>query len=202
MNIYRLTTGHVASNTYVLTKNDVDCVIVDCDDFAAVYKFVCEKGLICRALLLTHAHFDHCNGAAQWQKKDAKVYLHQDDLPLLQSGDNLAESMGEPFHAFTPDVLIHDGDVCNVCGFSAHVLHTPGHTEGSVCYLIDDEMIFSGDTLFYMSVGRTDFPTGDAAALRRSIREKLFTLNKDYIIYPGHDRPTHLFFERENNFYV
>lgn len=202
MDITRLTTGRVSSNTYIVTDNDRDCIIIDCDDGLKIKNFLESKGLLCKALLLTHAHFDHCNGAACLQKNGAKVYLHEADRPLLKSGGNLAAAMGQKFNEFIPDVSVNDGDTFNVCGFDVKVIHTPGHTVGSVCYIINDEVIFSGDTLFYLSVGRTDFPTGNQAQLSSSIKDKLFVLDKDYKIYPGHDRPTHLFFERENNFYV
>lgn len=202
MEVYRITSGALAVNSYAVTKNGSDCVVIDCYDFDAVMRLLKEKRLTCKALLLTHAHFDHCKGAAALQREGAEVYMHEADVPLLNSTDNLAEAMGDELPHFSPDVLLKGGELLSLCGMQIKVLHTPGHTAGGVCYLIDDEYIFSGDTLFYLSVGRTDFPSGNANTLQSSIRNRLFSLTKDYKVYPGHDRETTLFFERDNNFYV
>ena len=200
--IYKVTAGAFAANTYVITCSNGDCIAVDCCDHEKVSKFLREKNLNCRLLLLTHAHFDHCGEAALLQRDGAKVYIHEDDFPLVNSDGNLAAAMGQKFVPFVPDVKVKDGEELELFGHVIRVIHTPGHTPGGACYLFDDEVIFSGDTLFRLSVGRTDFPCGDFAALRTSVREKLFTLPKDYKVYPGHGMPTSIAFERDNNRYV
>ncbi len=200
--IFRITGGAFSANTYILTDGDKNCIAVDCCDYALVSGFLKEHGLKCEAVLLTHAHFDHCGEAALMQRDGAKIYLHKADVPLVKGDGNLGKAMGQPFIRFEPDVVFEDGDKFDICAHEIEVVHTPGHTPGGVCYIVDDEIIFSGDTLFKLCVGRTDFSYGNGKELRRSIKEKLFTLRKDYKVYPGHDMPTSLMFERENNPYV
>ena len=99
---------------------------------------------------------------------------------------------------FTPDVTVSGGETLDVAGIAVKVMHTPGHTAGGVCYIAED-CIFSGDTLFELSYGRTDFPTGSFKELKNSIVNKLFALKGDYKVFPGHGAPTTLQFEREHN---
>lgn len=199
--VYRIVGGVLQTNSYVVTANDVDCIVVDCCDADRLSEFFAENNLKCRALLLTHAHFDHCKDAAVLQKAGAEIYVHGDDVALIDGKGNLAEAMGFEFISFRPDVIVNDGDILDLYGVRVKVIHTPGHTAGGVCYL-SENFLFSGDTLFKESVGRTDFPTGDRKQLSDSVKEKLFTLNQDYDVLPGHGEPTRLFFERSNNVYV
>ena len=99
---------------------------------------------------------------------------------------------------FVPDVVVSGAETLDVCGLDVRVIHTPGHTSGGVCYVVGDS-IFSGDTLFELSYGRTDFPTGSFKELKNSVVNKLFALKGDYKVYPGHGAPTTLQFEREHN---
>ena len=187
------------TNTYILYDDESkDAVLIDPgDDFQRLEDVLSENKLNCVAVLLTHAHFDHCNCAKYFQNKGAKVYLHSDDLKLIETDYNLAKHFGIGFNAFTPDVLLKDGDIINLLGKTFKVIHTPGHTAGSVCYMVEDN-IFTGDTLFCLSRGRTDFPTGDAMALNFSIK-KLYALSGDYNIYSGHGESTKLSNERRYN---
>lgn len=200
--IFRITGGVFSANTYILTDGGEKCFTVDCCDYSLIVGFLKEHGLRCEAVLLTHAHFDHCGEAALLQRDGAKIYLHKADVPLIKGDGNLGAAMGQPFIPFEPDVVFKDGDKFEICSHLIEVVHTPGHTPGGVCFIVDDEIIFSGDTLFKLCVGRTDFPGGDGKELRRSIRDRLFTLGKNYKVYPGHDMPTSLDFEKENNPYV
>lgn len=200
--IFRITGGAFSANTYILTDGGEKCFAVDCCDYSLIGGFLKEHGFRCEAVLLTHAHFDHCGEAALLQRDGAKIYLHKADVPLVKGDGNLGAAMGQPFIPFEPDVVFEDGDKFEICSHIIEVVHTPGHTPGGVCFIVDDEIIFSGDTLFKLCVGRTDFPGGDGKELRRSIRDKLFTLGKNYKVYPGHDMPTSLDFEKENNPYV
>ena len=199
--VYRIVGGVLQTNSYVVTANDVDCIVVDCCDADRLSEFFAKNNLKCRALLLTHSHFDHCKDAAVLQKAGAEIYVHGDDVALIDGKGNLAEAMGFEFISFRPDVIVNDGDILDLYGVRVKVIHTPGHTSGGVCYL-SENFLFSGDTLFKESVGRTDFPTGDRKQLSDSVKEKLFTLNQDYDVLPGHGEPTRLFFERSNNVYV
>ena len=118
--------------------------------------------------------------------------LHDPELSLASEFSRLDIPPAEA------DRLINDGDIIKLPFADIKVLHTPGHTRGGVCY-VTDNMIFSGDTLFNSSIGRTDFPGGDYDTLVDSIRNKLFTLEGDYIVYPGHDRSTTLYHEKAEN---
>ena len=201
--VTRVTVGFLASNCYIVSESGrADAVLVDPgDDYEKIDAKLREKGLAPRAILLTHAHFDHCNAAARFQKDGCRVYLHEADDLLVRTDMNMARSMGARFSPFTPDILFGDGYVVDECGMTFKCVHTPGHTAGGVCY-ITENIIFSGDTLFCLGIGRSDMPTGDGRALENSIKTKLYALSGDYTVYPGHGDTTTLEFERKNNPYV
>lgn len=151
-------------------------------------------------ILLTHGHFDHILGVNEFKKKhpEAKVVIHKEDEAFLTdtvlSHSKMHGLTQEPVKA---DVLVEDGDVLAFDDTEFKVVHTPGHTRGSVVYLLDD-LMFSGDTLFQMSCGRTDFPESDPASMRPSL-QKLAALNGNYHVLPGHNAFSDLDFERKNN---
>lgn len=156
-------------------------------------------------ILITHGHFDHILTVSDLQNMGAKVYISETDYRLLQKQDfdfkldGFSNTAVKPFRA---DVLLNDGDTFTVAGVKYKVMATPGHTPGSICYISESErFIISGDTLFRLSVGRTDFPYSDGNALNKSIK-KLFSLSGDYTVYPGHGPITTLDFERQHNFYA
>ena len=151
-------------------------------------------------ILLTHGHFDHILGVSGFLKThpEAKVVIHKEDEAFL-TDTVLSHSMmhgltQEPVKA---DILVADGDVLPFDDTEFKVVHTPGHTRGSVVYLLND-LMFSGDTLFQMSCGRTDFPESDPAAMRPSL-QKLAALEGNYHVLPGHNGFSDLDFERKNN---
>ena len=151
-------------------------------------------------ILLTHGHFDHILGVSGFLKThpEAKVVIHKEDEAFL-TDTVLSHSMmhgltQEPVKA---DILVEDGDVLPFDDAEFKVVHTPGHTRGSVVYLLND-LMFSGDTLFQMSCGRTDFPESDPAAMRPSL-QKLAALEGNYHVRPGHNGFSDLDFERKNN---
>lgn len=202
MNLIKLVTGIPTENTYILSENGTDAVIIDPgDDIQAINDTLNENNLTCRAMLVTHAHFDHCNACRFFQCGGAKVYMHKKDELLVRTVYNLANKFAVNFNKFLVDSYVKDGDVLNLYGLSFKVIHTPGHTEGSCCYLLNDNMLFSGDTLFNLSIGRTDFPTGNASHMKKSLK-KLFALEKDYTVFPGHGLSTKLFTEKNHNPYA
>ncbi len=192
----------IATNCYIVNAvGSSEAVIIDpgaeYDKLQAVLR---DNKLTAKAVLLTHAHYDHCNAAARFQADGCKIYMHANDLFLLESKENLAARHGLEFNCFKPDVLVADGESIRECGITFKVIHTPGHTSGSVCYVAEN-CIFSGDTLFCLSVGRTDFATSSTEDIISSVKE-LFALEGDYFVYPGHGDGTTLDFERKYNPYV
>ena len=156
-------------------------------------------------ILLTHGHFDHI-----WYTEEirsltgAKVVISKGDEPFLTDGNlNLSTAFGfRHFPVISSDIVLENGDKIKLGNTELTLLSTPGHTIGSSCFIsFEDNVIFSGDTLFRLSMGRTDFATGDANELSNSL-EKLAALQGDFKIYPGHNEVTTLDFERKNNPYV
>ncbi|MBR0189294.1 MAG: MBL fold metallo-hydrolase [Clostridia bacterium] len=156
-----------------------------------------ENGFKIKHLLLTHAHFDHAGNAALLQADGAKVYISALDGEKLAGGGTLAENFGRKFNSLKADVLLFGGEKLSLSNIDIEVIATAGHTDGSLTFKTGD-MLFTGDTLFLESVGRTDFPTGDRAALIKSVK-KLFALDGDYRVFPGHEDFTTLSHEREYN---
>lgn len=203
MEILCAQTGAMQVNTYLLWKNEQAVLIDPGDDAAELMAFLEEKELTLTHILLTHGHFDHIGAAAELKEKTgACICIGAEDEPMLSDPKlNLSESFGVPVRACRADCLLHDGDTVETPAARFCVIATPGHTPGGVCYVCD-ERIFSGDTLFYSSVGRTDFPGGDQQALYRSIREKLFSMQGYFEVFPGHGSATTLLRERIENPFV
>ena len=199
MEIYTLITSMCSTNTYVLIS-DGQAIAVDPGDGATeICEFIKSKNAILKYILITHAHFDHIGAVSELQKTGASVYISQTDYEHVYVNEQFGDfAHVQPFEA---DVFIKEGDKFELCGHKFEVIETPGHTAGGVCYIMDDSTIFSGDTLFRSSVGRTDLPFGDYAAIIKSIK-KLFALPHDYEVLPGHSQRTTLDFERRNNPYV
>lgn len=198
MKILTFHTTELETDTYLVT-NGSEAFVVDPGDGADMLTAAAEaEGTKIGWVLLTHAHFDHIGAAAELQRGGALIVMHRDDVPLVGSFKNLAFYAGKKVEHFTPDVTVSGGETLDVAGIAVKVMHTPGHTAGGVCYIAED-CIFSGDTLFELSYGRTDFPTGSFKELKNSIVNKLFALKGDYKVFPGHGAPTTLQFEREHN---
>lgn len=198
--------GELNANCYIAVTAPGQCVAFDIGGSPRlVLEFLKMNRLKLTKIFLTHGHFDHIGGVEELRKAvGAEVFIHDDDAPMLSSsGLSLHSAISimpfEPVTEFSPVTdgqLIEDGN----CRF--RVLHTPGHSMGSVCYLCDEENImFSGDTLFCCSVGRTDFPGSSPESMKRSL-ERLWKLDRDYKVYPGHNEFTTLNYEKENNPYM
>ena len=198
-----LLTGPLEVNTYIMSgMRPGECFLVDPSDAELVRDTMKDLGVKPTHILLTHGHFDHILGVAQLQKEfGAKVCIHAEEADALYDGraslSVLAGMEVPPCHA---DVLWQGGETFEAAGFSIKVLHTPGHSKGSVCYLLEAaRILFSGDTLFRLSVGRSDLKGGSERELYESIAYTLFPLAGDYDVYPGHMRKTTLAFERQHN---
>lgn len=204
--VLRYIVGPVCTNCYLLVNHKTgELLVVDPGDQAQLIEKQIEKtGAKPVAILLTHGHFDHAGAAeALADKYQISIYAHEAERETLEDpGLNLCGMIGEHkvYHA---DIFVKDEEVLNLAGFSIRVFFTPGHTIGGCCYYIADEKIlFSGDTLFQESVGRTDFPRGSASDLIRAIREKLMPLPDDVTVYTGHDKSTLIGYERMHNPYL
>lgn len=194
MKIEKFVLGPVQTNSYLLINEDTkEAVIVDpatCPDY--VLSHVKSNGYIPKGIILTHGHFDHVMGVEGWvEAYDIPIYLHEDEKEVLANPNlNLSTMIGK-YYAYDKVQTLKDGDVLELAGFSFGVIHTPGHTKGGCCYYEEKEgVLMSGDTLFKASVGRSDFPTGSMATLVKSIKEKLFVLPDDIMVYPGHNSLT------------
>ena len=199
MQIYTVPAGMLRANSYIVTENGTDAVLIDCGG-AQPLAFARQKGLNIRSVLLTHGHFDHIAGCAELQAAGAQIGCAAAEKLLITSPANLAAEMGVRIPAFSLDFTFQDGDELDLCGLKFTVLATPGHTPGGVCFLCGDSL-FTGDTLFCESVGRTDFPGGSTSQLRESVK-KLLALPGNLTVYPGHDEPTTLEHERMFNPFV
>lgn len=200
MKIERYLLGYLQTNSYLIINEDTkEVVIIDpatCPDY--LVNHVKSNGYVPKAILLTHAHFDHVMGINRWVEEfDIPVYLHEDEKELLENPElNLSGMFGRDY-SYGEAKCYKDGEMIDVASYKFQVIHTPGHTKGGCCYYCEKEkVLFSGDTLFKRSVGRTDFPTGDTKTLMTSIREKLLCLPGDVVVYPGHEEQTNIAAER------
>lgn len=201
--IGRIVLGMYQTNCYFLHREDSSEIVVfdPGDSGKYLYDEFTDKGFTVSGIVLTHGHFDHVYGVADLRKlSGAHVYAYKDEEKLLLDPDiNVSVSVGRPV-TVEADVLLRDGEEFSLAGITFKTIHTPGHTGGSACYYIEDSgILIAGDTLFNLSVGRSDFPTGNGRVLEESVTEKLFVLPDDTKVYPGHGDFTTIGFEKENN---
>ena len=203
MKIEQYCVGQVGTNCYFAVNEDTkELLVIDPGDSAQMLAGkIRQKGLKPAAVLLTHGHFDHAMAAQELAELfDMKIYAHEAEKNTLeQPGLNVSAMIGrrDSYHA---DVYVKDKEVLDLAGMEILVLHTPGHTEGGCCYYLEKErVLFSGDTLFCQSVGRTDFPGGSMKKIVRSIKEKLLVLPEEVRVYPGHMDLTTIGMERAQN---
>lgn len=197
MLIKTLPVGQLETNCYVVTdENALVCAVIDPgDESNTILDYIEDNKLSCKAILITHAHFDHVSAVnAMLEATGAELYMCEKDLELAKTGAS---------GRFTPPENTHfykDGDEVKVAGLTFKVMETSGHTPGGVT-LICGDALFTGDTLFRGSCGRTDLPGGDMRAELRSLK-RIASLEGDYEVYPGHAESSMLSIEREHNPYV
>ena len=196
----------VGTNCYVVyNENTKECFVVDpAAPSAPLVEFIQTEGLQLQGILLTHGHFDHIMAVKEVKEKyQIPVYAcRQEEVMLAEPTINMTAVYGSAC-SIKPEVLLDDGQIFEAAGFSIQMFHTPGHTKGSCCYYIKDEgVLFSGDTLFCGSVGRTDFPGGSSAEIVRSLHKLVDTLPEDTEVFPGHDASTTIGYEKRYNPFV
>jgi hydroxyacylglutathione hydrolase len=204
--LYTIPVGITQTNCYVVGCEEThEGAVIDPGGHPdRILKTIEESGLAIRYVLNTHCHFDHMGAnAAVVAATGAQLALHPAELPILQARGGAAW-FGVPVNESPmPDVELEDGQVLEVGTLRFQVLHTPGHSPGGVTFYLEEEGVaFDGDVLFQMGVGRTDLPGGDWDTLVRSIREVLFTLPDDTVLYSGHGPKTTVGREKRSNPWV
>jgi hydroxyacylglutathione hydrolase len=197
--------GMLACNCSILGDETTgDAVVIDPgDDIERVHKVLAQHHLHAKYIVATHAHIDHVGGIAKLQQATgAGVLMHQADLPLYQNLAQQAEWLGVPSPGVAPvDQFLKEGDTLRCGALTLEVLHTPGHSPGGISLHLPGEnpRIFSGDTLFQGSIGRTDLWGGSLEEILRSIRQRLLIFPDQTPVFPGHGAPTTIGEERESN---
>ena len=188
-------------NCYIVSDETGEGVVIDPGgDGEAILAHIRKENIDVKAVLDTHGHCDHigANDVIR-DATGAPLYIHEADAPMLTDMKlNLAAFMGFRAQSRPAEHLLAEGDVIRFGTSALRVLHTPGHTAGGVCF-VGDGVVFTGDTLFADSVGRTDFPGGSSRTLIKSIKEKLFALADDCKAYPGHGPATNIGWEKQHN---
>lgn len=204
MKIYDLQLGELGANCYVIETAPKRCIAIDIGgDSDYFLSFIKSKELTLSKILLTHGHFDHIGGVEAVRKATgAEVFIHADDAGMLTSEVYSLHSgiSRNPFEPVTEFSAIEDGCCLADGSCTIRAVSTPGHSGGSVCYVCGD-VIFTGDTLFSGSIGRTDFPGSNPRDMKNSL-EKLYLMENDFIIYPGHGESTTLEREKRTNPYM
>ena len=198
--------GPVQTNCYfAINKETKEALIIDPGEEAArLMQQIREQGLTVAAILLTHGHFDHAGAAEELSALcNAPIYAHEAEKETLESEQLNACWMIGRKETYRADLFVKDEQELDLAGFHIRVLFTPGHTKGGCCYYFPYEnVVFSGDTLFQMSVGRTDLAGGSMSQIVRSIQEKLMPLPEQTVVYPGHGEATTIETERMYNPYL
>lgn len=206
MKIERYLTGMIGTNSYLIINEETKkCILVDPAAYPKEIKEAIRKETLRPiAILLTHGHFDHIMGIEDVLKEyDIPVYAHQEEEELLNNASMNLSAMYGKGYTFSDAIYVEDGQQLEIGGFSFQVIYTPGHTKGGCCYYCSKEgILFSGDTLFCASIGRTDFPTGSSSKLVRSVKEKLLCLPEETKVYPGHMDETTIAYEKRNNPFI
>ena len=192
MKIITISPRGFGANTYAITEDNQTAIVIDPSQ-PRVFAELEKHGLKATHVLLTHCHFDHVGGVEALQNAGAKVFCSELEKPLIGTHADLFEAFGAPRISYVIDGVFTDGEEKQFSGFRVKAYLTSGHTSGSVCYLftVNDggRYLFTGDTLFAGSIGRTDFPTGDIGQMRASLR-MLSRFDKTLPIYPGHNEPS------------
>lgn len=206
LKVEQLVLGPVSTNCYfALNQETKELLIIDpADQPELIFQKVAQMEGTPVAILLTHGHFDHISAAeAVRDRYDIPVYACPLETEMLwEPSVNMTQYYGRPV-SMKADKMPSDLEVFEAAGFKVQMIFTPGHTKGSCCYYFKDEdVLFSGDTLFHGSVGRTDFPGGSSAQIVESLHRLVDALPEDTVVYPGHDTSTTIGYEKRYNPFV
>ena len=201
--IKRWTLGDVDTNVYYIVNEEAgEGILIDpSDPTSKLARAVSEYSVKPAAVLLTHGHFDHIVGVERFvQEYPVPVYIGKNDQDVAYNSSLNVSGLWSRDVELKVNNTLEDGQVIELAGLAIRVIETPGHTKGGVCYYLEEQKIlFSGDTLFKDSCGRTDLPTGDGKTLKKSILEKLFVLPDEVRVFPGHGEVTTIGDEKEGN---
>lgn len=199
MEVIKIYPRGVGSNAYILTADGENAVVIDPSDENIAYELE-KRALICRCALLTHGHFDHVGGCGKLYEQGVEIYCGEYEKDLIFSPEYLKMSDYAKVPFFEITRTLKDNEILDIFGMKITAMHTPGHSSGSVCYLVND-CLFTGDTLFKGSIGRFDFPSGDYGKLVDSLL-RIKCLPGDYELFCGHGLATTLNEERASNVFV
>ena len=207
MKVEKFATGILGTNTYlVINEETKQAVVVDPAALPKrLYNYILENELKVEAVLLTHAHFDHIMGVDLFVDElgASVVYVHENDAEMMENAVLNLSNVYTRGYTYSKYTCIRDKQVLKHAGFEFQVIHTPGHTSGGVSYYVEEgKVLFSGDTLFQTSIGRTDFETSSMSDMIHSIKDKLFELPDDTLVCPGHMGETKIGYEKKHNPYV
>jgi glyoxylase-like metal-dependent hydrolase (beta-lactamase superfamily II) len=202
--LLRLELGEIGTNCYLVAdKASKELAVIDpAAEFDVLWAAIEQTGCTVKYIFNTHGHWDHIGAnKALHDKTGAPILIHAEDAPRLKQGYDSNFSVRVP--ASEADELLEEGQVWALGAYKLRILHTPGHTKGGVAIVLSgedgDRMVFSGDSLFQLSIGRTDLPGGDYEELLTSIRRKLFTLDDGVAVFPGHGAHTFIGDEKKYN---
>lgn len=205
MIIKKVTDFDMDQNCYILSKeNKKECIVIDpgCA-YEKIIKMINENEFTVSAILLTHCHYDHVFSAEKLKKETGAEIISGKKCSenIKNSVINVSDMFGNRIIGNESDKVLSDGENIKISGMEIKCIETPGHTDCSVCYLVED-YLFTGDTLFLRTVGRWDLPTGNFEILEKSLKEKIYILNDNIKVYPGHGNSTSVGYEKKFNMVI